>query len=194
MKVPVDKTEISSRLEDLRRGALKLLRERGAVSVNHLNGTLFEHLVRTESLLRAWGSHDVLATAGLCHAVYGTDGFTPHLLDLDERDALVSAIGPDAESIVYFYASCDRGFVYSQITAGEAIIFRDRFTGKVFSPAKEELRAFADLTLANEVDVVTGGAEVTSVPEWFVTLAQGFGVLASAEVARACELLISSAP
>ncbi len=54
--------------------AVDALEEWGARSHSHPGGTLLDHLVRTESMLRHWGAPDEVALAGLCHAAYGTDG------------------------------------------------------------------------------------------------------------------------
>jgi hypothetical protein len=45
---------------------------------------------------------------GLAHAAYGTDGFPHGLVDIAARATLAEVMGPDAESIVYTYGSCDR--------------------------------------------------------------------------------------
>ncbi|MFF9911551.1 DUF6817 domain-containing protein [Streptomyces sp. NPDC013457] len=50
-------------------------------------------LDRVEARLAAWGARDELRVAGLCHAFYGTDGFSEHLLPLEEREVLAAAIG-----------------------------------------------------------------------------------------------------
>jgi hypothetical protein len=56
----------------------------------HLRGTLFDHLVATEDLLRSWSADEDLCQAGLCHAAYGTDGFAPFLVPWDDRGLLVA--------------------------------------------------------------------------------------------------------
>lgn len=185
--------ELVPSLGSSRSNALALLRDRHADAVEHLSGTLLDHLERTEQLLLAWGSSGALATAGLCHAAYGTDGFAPDLLSLDERALLASAVGPHVEATVYFYASCDRRFLYPRIAAREWDAFRDRFTGKVFSPSMEQLGAFADLTLANEADVATRDGASPPLPRWFTSLVREFEPLASREVADACARLVSTA-
>jgi len=176
-----------------RSSALQLLRERHADAVEHLNGTLLDHLERTERLLLAWDASDSLAIAGLCHAAYGTDGFAPVLLSLDERAVLASTVGPDVEATVYFYASCDRGFLYPRIGAGEWNAFRDRFTGQVFCPSMEQLSGFADLTLANETDVATRDGASTPLPQWYTSLVHEFQPLASRQMADTCARLVASA-
>jgi hypothetical protein len=133
-------------------GASALLKTNGAESIAHPGGTLFAHLHRTAELLAAWNAPEALVLAGLCHATYGTDGFDRSLLDLSERAQLRSVIGPAAEDIVYFYASCDRGFTYPNLGSGQ-FGFRDRFTGAVSIPERDRLMQFMELTFANEIDV-----------------------------------------
>ena len=132
--------------------ASALLKANGAETIAHPGGTLFAHLHRTADLLAAWNAPETLVLAGLCHAMYGTDGFNRSLLDLSERARLASAIGPAAEGIVYFYASCDREFTYAELAAGR-FRFRDRFTGAVSTPERDRLMQFMELTFANEIDV-----------------------------------------
>ncbi|WP_406290748.1 DUF6817 domain-containing protein [Embleya sp. NBC_00896] len=123
----------------------------GADRIEHPGGTLLAHLSRVEALLGTWGARPELRTAGLCHAFYGTDGFATALLPLDRRAELATRIGVDAERIVYFYASCDRAASYGSVVEGT---FRDRFTGRTYTPTEAERRDFAELTAANELDIV----------------------------------------
>ena len=50
--------------------------------VPHVAKTLFEHLQGTYELLREWGNPPDVCHAGLCHALYGTDGLPVALLDV----------------------------------------------------------------------------------------------------------------
>ena len=56
-----------------------------------------------------------MSLAGLCHAVYGTDGFPTALLAVTERHVLSGIAGADVEELVYLYASCDRKFSYPRL-------------------------------------------------------------------------------
>ncbi|MFF1719954.1 DUF6817 domain-containing protein [Streptomyces sviceus] len=132
--------------------ARALLRRLGADRVPHPGGTLLAHLERVRVQLALWDARPVLQLAGLCHAFYGTDGFPVGLLPLDRRTELASVIGPDAEAIVHFYASCDRKASYAHL-ADPAPAFRDRFTGRVYAPSPLLCRDFAELTAANELDL-----------------------------------------
>ena len=80
-------------------------------------------------------------------------------------------VGPEVEALVYFYGSCDRDFVYPRL--------RDRFNGHVFEPGEHQLRAFIDITLANEADVGMVGPGVLEPPGWLLTLFEQIGRKAS---------------
>jgi hypothetical protein len=131
----------------------------GAAEHPHPGGTLLDHLVRTEALLRSWEAPDEVALAGLCHATYGTDGYLPSLLPLDRRRVLVALIGPAAEALVYRYASCDRRYLDEQlgrsalVEPSDQVAFRDRFEGTVTTMAASSLDDFFELTFANELDI-----------------------------------------
>ncbi|MFJ9343017.1 DUF6817 domain-containing protein [Streptomyces sp. NPDC101733] len=135
--------------------AIALLKEWGAETTKHSGGTLLTHLLRVEALLAAWGARPALQTAALCHAFYGTDGLPLILLELSERARLAEAIGTEAEELVYFYASCDRKASYPSLAAQDeaSVTFRDRFTGEEFTPSLRQRRDFAELTVANELDL-----------------------------------------
>jgi catechol 2,3-dioxygenase-like lactoylglutathione lyase family enzyme len=112
--------------------------------------------------LAEWGAAPTLQLAGLCHAAYGTDGFDVALLDIAERAVLVDAIGAEAEALVYRYGSCDRDAVYPRFGRPTPAAFTDRFTGAVDVPADAEVRAFVELTAANELDVLAHNEELAS--------------------------------
>jgi hypothetical protein len=131
----------------------RFLQAHGAATIPHPGGTLLTHLGRTAERLRAWGADDGLQTLALAHATYGTDGFGVHLLDLEHRAKLESIVGPDVEQQVYLYASCDRRSTYPRLHERPIVPFTDRFTGQEQALAAEDLRSFAELTAANELDV-----------------------------------------
>jgi hypothetical protein len=138
-----------------------LLEARGADRIDHPGGTLLAHLHRVRDLLAAWEASPDVQLAGLCHAAYGTDGFPTALLQLDERGRLGETIGAAAEQLVYLYGSCNRAQVYPHL--GERVVeFVDRFNGVRSTPAPPELRAFVEITAANELDVVRHNPELAT--------------------------------
>ena len=177
--------------DDEREQVVQFLQAHGAGAIAHLNGPLLEHLERTELLLRRWGCSEMVSLAGLCHAVYGTDGFPRALLIVEERNVLSGVAGADIEALVYLYASCDRRFVYPRLSDSR-VEFRDRFTGRVFSPTESQLRDFVDLTLANESDVGLIGTNNEEPPEWLLTMFKRFQHLASASVRDGFDRLFST--
>ncbi len=130
-----------------------LLMAHGADRIAHPGGTLLAHLERVGEVLGEWGARPALRVAGQAHAFYGTDGFAESLMPVDRRDRLRTVIGAEAEELVYFYASCDRGVTYPTLDRDQ-VGFRDRFTGETFQPAQRQLRDFAELTAANELDLI----------------------------------------
>jgi hypothetical protein len=132
----------------------EFLLARGAGQLAHPGGTLYEHLNRVATLLAEWGADQDLQVAGLCHASYGTNGFGQALLTLDERPVLHALAGARVESLVYLYGSCDRAAVYPALAGTGPVRFRDRFTGRTHTPPERDIRAFTELTAANELDVM----------------------------------------
>ncbi|WP_329595070.1 VOC family protein [Streptomyces sp. NBC_01362] len=140
--------------------AEKFLRARGAGEMPHPGGTLLDHLIRVARLLGEWGADPDLQAAGLCHAAYGTDGFGQALAGTTERVLLAELIGERAEALVHLYASCDRGVVYPRLANGRPVVFRDRFTGREHTPPEPDVRAFLEITAANELDVLAHNADL----------------------------------
>jgi len=132
--------------------AVSFMESRDANSTDHSGGDLLSHLRATADLLRRWGNTDDVCLAGLCHAVYGTEGFPRSMLDISERHILKQIIGPAAESLVYFYASAERNSFCPSVNMGP-VSFRDRFTESVFEPDEAMVRICLELMLANDVEI-----------------------------------------
>ncbi len=162
------------------------LSSHAAEAVPHVGGTLLKHLTGTCDLLRQWDCPGEMCLAGLCHTAYGTDGYPSPLEDPAQREKLAGIIGREAEELVYFYASCDRGWLYPQLAPGAivgihdveaarkrlqaavvpgatagpsieaAITYRDRFSGKIFVPSRAAFSSFLELTFANELEIIRG--------------------------------------
>jgi hypothetical protein len=134
---------------------LAALEAMGANGLQHLNGSLAQHLCGTEALLRAWGGREALCTAGLFHAVYGTDAFGPMLATTDQRDSIARVIGAEAEQLAYLYGACDRQVFYPRVGVGVSPCFPDRFTGTKYPISEATLADLCEITLANELEVLT---------------------------------------
>jgi hypothetical protein len=161
---------VSPTFTERRAAALAFLAEHDTDTTPHVFGDLLTHLVGVETLVRAWGGSELLALAALGHATYGTDGFPPHILELDQRSVLSEVIGEEAEALVYFYASCDRGFFYPQLENPDMELaqlrFRDRFTGSEVTPGASQVTQFVDLTSANETELAASSPDGPSGWTW----------------------------
>jgi hypothetical protein len=142
--------------------AIRFLVDHGADEITHPGGTLLAHLVRTAEALQGWGAPRSLILAGLCHAAYGTDGFPTSLIDTSQREQLQAIIGTGAETIVYFYGACDRGAFYPRLGRDDVPCFRDRFTCTEYPPDDAIVRSFVELTIANELDVMSRSPELAA--------------------------------
>jgi len=169
---------------------LVALGDRGAGTIPHPGGSLLDHLVRTEAMLRSWNAPEDLALAGLCHAAYGTYGFDRPLLTLEERPALCALIGEKAETLVYLYASCDRDSVYPRLGRGAAVWFRDRFELTTTELASTSLTEFVELTFANELDIVRHNSGTSRVGPHLAELFRRCRGLVTASAYDAFEALI----
>ena len=134
-------------------GAQDFLSAHGAGEILHPGGTLLAHLIRVRDLLAAWGARPALQAAGLCHAVYGTDGFPTALVALTQRPDVADLVGVEAEALIYLYDSCDRRLTYPRLSSGTTAMFVDRFTGAGRVVGGQPLRDFMELTAANELDI-----------------------------------------
>jgi hypothetical protein len=130
----------------------------GAGDFVHLDGSLAAHLHGTERLLRAWGACDEVRTAGLYHAVYGTDGYAPSLASLDQRQRIAELIGVDAERLAYLYGACDRERFHPRIGTPTQLLYSDRFRGSEYEISRMHLAQFCELTLANEIEIAARNA------------------------------------
>jgi hypothetical protein len=135
----------------------ELLRSRGAEDLAHPGGTLGSHLQRVQQRLARLGAPEPVQLAGRAHAVYGTDGFPLALLTVDERPLLAEIIGQQAEQLVYRYGACDRERTWDALAVTRQV--RDRFTDAYEDLDDSELRAFADLSIVNELDVAEHSQE-----------------------------------
>ena len=174
--------------------ALDFLRQFGTASIAHPGGTLLAHLQRVRERLSLWDARPALQLAGLCHAFYGTDGFSTALLPLDRRMELAGIIGTEAEAIVYLYGSCDRKATYPTLT-DTAGAFHDRFTGLTHMPQPRHRRDFAELTAANELDLacVDGVFRQRHGPE-LLALFTRFRNLLTRDAWHECRQVLASSP
>ena len=127
----------------------------GADALPHVNGSLAAHLRATQALLQSFGNRDALCLAGLYHAVYGTAGFRPSLVDVENRQYVADVIGAEAEALAYLYGACDRSTFHPRIGSGDQCRFADRFRSDERMITLEELRDFCELTVANELELAS---------------------------------------
>ncbi|XVV10571.1 DUF6817 domain-containing protein [Actinoplanes sp. CA-131856] len=169
------------------------LRDRGAEAIPHAGGSLYEHLGRVRERVEGHGLGEDEQLAALTHAAYGTDGFPVVLLDVADRQQLRALIGREAEAMVYRYGGCDRGRTWRAL-ASTCTVW-SRFTGHAESPTPEQLRAFADLSIVNELDVYERSPEIAAkAGDYFRSLFPSWASLASPAVMADCRRTLTIGP
>jgi aspartyl/asparaginyl beta-hydroxylase (cupin superfamily) len=81
--------------------ALVLLGTRDA---SHGRSTLYDHLVGTSSVLKAWQQPERIVMAGLFHSIYSTPNYQRVTLPYDQRPVLRSLLGTEAEELVFLFS------------------------------------------------------------------------------------------
>lgn len=142
----------------------------GAGKIEHLGGSLLEHLISTHDQLHSWGNPRYICEAGLFHAAYSTEAFGKELIPTSQRDQLAKSIGAKSEALAYLYGACDRNWLYPQI--GNSIVtYKNRFTGIALPITKVALAELLEITVANELDVAEKNPKMkTNERQWFVNL------------------------
>jgi SM-20-related protein len=83
------------------------LRQKGATTLAHREGSLHDHLLRTFSLLESRGFDDDVCFGGGLHAIYGTNIFKQNLM-IPPSSAIVKQFGEGAERLAHLFSVIDR--------------------------------------------------------------------------------------
>jgi hypothetical protein len=121
----------------------------GISAIPHTQSSLKDHLQATHDLLRAWDCPRNLCLAGLCHSIYGTEGFSIAPTTLEDREALRDLIGKGAESTAYLFGAHVRNSLWENLERERDFSVEDRFLGRRVAISERELSDLYTLTLAN---------------------------------------------
>jgi SAM-dependent methyltransferase len=111
--------------------AENLLEVGGAGDEEHPSaGTLLAHLRATHDRLERWGCPLHLRLAGLCHSVYGTEGFPTALFSLSDRDRVREHVGAEAEELIHLFCVMTRRSLYEDLGGPAPHHVVDRTTGR----------------------------------------------------------------
>jgi|1186.fasta_scaffold106722_2 hypothetical protein len=167
------------------------LRQHGADTIEHPGGSLYAHLSRVYGRLGRLGLDDDTCLASLAHATYGTDGFNVVLLDQQDRSTLREIIGERAEGLVYRYGGCDRSRTWQRLVDTREVY--NRFTDQTESLDPTELRAFVDLSIVNELDVMEQAPSILEEHgEYFRRLFAAWAPIASPQTISEAQKVLDS--
>jgi pimeloyl-ACP methyl ester carboxylesterase len=137
----------------------RMLESCGCGNVSHPGGTLLEHLNRVADTLRREGAAPVIVDAARLHAAYGTNGFDQPFARPDDGWTVAAVAGPAVATLVSLYGRCDRSRSYPTWSTTEPILF-DRNTGAALALDARTRTMLIDLTVVNELDVLTHDAQI----------------------------------
>ena len=126
------------------------LREQLTDSVAHAKGTLYEHLLGTYTLLKAWGADETVCRAGLFHSVYGTNVFTTHSIPLTNRTKVAALIGKDAEHLAFLFSRIERPERLLETLEHGRVI--DTFTKQSELIQKKDVTDIVTIEIANLIE------------------------------------------
>jgi hypothetical protein len=98
---------------------VEFLTRLGARELVHRQGSsLFDHLIATADILRAWSQPDHICSAGAVHSIYGTEAYHARLVDLDCRREIAGSIGAQAERLAYLFSTTQRAKLFDAVRVG----------------------------------------------------------------------------
>ena len=126
----------------------------GGHLITHPGGTLAAHLGRVAAMLQRWILDLSVVDAGHLHAAYGTDGFDVSIAEPTGQSDLIDLVGKEAEELISLYCRCNRIASYSSWSSDRPSVI-DRESGDAFSLNDTQRKALINITIANEIDVLT---------------------------------------
>ena len=171
--------------------------------LEHTGSAAFdEHLKGVQAVLRHWGAPTYLASAGLFHSIYGTEGFQGFALPLSERSAIQNLIGKHAEQLCFWFCMVDRSTLDETVMAWEPdndVIQEYRLRARPelgrfdLILNKKEWLDFIELTLADWLEQVEGAAtKPSAIFHWKTGEAYAYRRLAYQKMAQI--LAVEKAP
>ncbi len=123
---------------------------------DHSGTSLWEHLVGTFEILRAWGVEEDICFAGLIHSIYGTQYFQSELVSVNRRKQIVKATGEYVEQLAHYFCVLDRQILWeSQLPIGDEdrkTKLRSHKGSSEIQVSNDILRALRLIDLANETE------------------------------------------
>ena len=132
--------------------ALSLLAS--ARELEHSGSTLWDHLIGTFEILRAWGANTDVCLAGLLHSIYSTQFFAHSLFSVSQRNKIAAKIGVRAEHTAYAFCVIDRRCLRKILPLKSAVStpLRNCKTGQLIRVSQTTLRALRLIDMANELE------------------------------------------
>jgi aspartate beta-hydroxylase len=138
----------------------EFLRSEGADRLAHgPRSNLFDHLLNTREVLRAWAQPAWLQDAGAIHSVYSTETYRRQLVQLGARSRVRDLAGEKAERLAWLFHVISRADLLRKFDSfrpvpaeGFAVETRADHEGRPADLSREEIFALVILIMANEAE------------------------------------------
>ena len=120
--------------------------------VRHRGRDFYTHLKGTYDLLRAWANPEPICLGGLFHSIYGTWHFRHKAFPIENRQAIRSLIGDEAEFLAYVFCVTKRPRAFIAHIGATNIVLLDHHTNKPLSLTSSELNNLLEIEAANLIE------------------------------------------
>jgi hypothetical protein len=123
--------------------------------VDHSGSSLWNHLLGTHEILKAWGADTDVCLAGLIHSVYATQYFRTAVVSPAQRRQISSAVGDGVERLAHIFCVVDRQTIREAAVpplASTTVRLREHRGSRAVRVSRDTLRALRLIDLANELE------------------------------------------
>ena len=156
-------------------------------ALEHTGAATFdEHLKGVQAVLRKWRATEAVASAGLFHSIYGTEGFQGYKLPMGHRSEIREVAGERSELLAWIFCVVDRHSVDLAVFGAErALRARPELGRFEIAVSDEVFWELVELTLADWLEQVeSASTKPNSLFRWKVGEAFAYRRPAYAEMAR----------
>lgn len=123
--------------------------------INHSGSSLWNHLLGTFEILRAWGAATDVCLAGLIHSIYATQYFQRAIIAPSRRRRVAAVVGQRAERLAHIFCAVDRQAMWEDALPTldtVAARLREHRRNALMRVSGNTLRALRLIDLANELE------------------------------------------
>jgi hypothetical protein len=124
--------------------------------IDHSGTSLWNHLLGTFEILRAWGAGTEVCFAGLIHSIYATQYVQTAIVAPPQRRWVASIVGERTERLTHLFCVVDRQTIWEAavppLGSTTTARLREHRSGAMVRVSRDTLRSLRLIDLANELE------------------------------------------